>query len=606
MDAMCLLAASEEMRRALLDGVLRTVQPAGAAGLWIELVTHQGLDSLLITADEAFPHVVRGASRPPKSRSLTPFAGLVRRLLTGSRLEAVVHQGLERILRLEFAAPFPSSEDSAVPGGRWCLIAELFAPRPNLILVDPPTGRILAVARLGPTAAARPFDPGHPYLPPSVSSRSDPRLLRDAEAIRDALIPRLAATGGAAAALRLTFLGLTDLWAAEVVSRAGETTPAALANALLVLIQRIETGPWEPHLLLGEDGNPIGVSPLRLSHLPDIRQQPTASLAEAAAHLAGHLATRRRFEARGRTLRQVLRRLEARLRSRRAKLAEESSEFAQADAHQRMGEALVAHQSAIPRGATEVTLADPARGEGGTLAIPLDPAVPLAANAERFFKSARRGRRGALRVAARLAETDADLVRVQTWNRRLASAANPEDLDAVRQEVAQAPHLLAPNDRAALGATETAKRPSERVGQRRAAARRDRDAGPAPRRFLSSDGLPILVGRDNEGNDYLTVHLARSEDLWLHVEGFPGSHVVIRPQNRTSGIPRRTLIEAAQIAAYYSQARSHGKVTVSYTLRKYVRKPRKSPPGLVTITQEKTIVVSPDKALISKLASPDD
>jgi predicted ribosome quality control (RQC) complex YloA/Tae2 family protein len=82
--------------------------------------------------------------------------------------------------------------------------------------------------------------------------------------------------------------------------------------------------------------------------------------------------------------------------------------------------------------------------------------------------------------------------------------------------------------------------------------------------------------------------------------------VVIRVQNRTGGIPRRTLIEAAQLAAYYSQARTHGKVAVSYTLRKYVRKPRKSPPGLVTITQVKTIVVSPDKSLVSKLAAPED
>ena len=110
------------------------------------------------------------------------------------------------------------------------------------------------------------------------------------------------------------------------------------------------------------------------------------------------------------------------------------------------------------------------------------------------------------------------------------------------------------------------------------------------------------MGRDNEGNDHLTLHLARSEDLWLHVEGFPGSHVVVRTRGRTGGVPRRTLIEAAQLAAYYSQARSHGKVAVSYTLKKYVRKPRKSPPGLVTITQEKTILVKPDKELVEKLA----
>jgi predicted ribosome quality control (RQC) complex YloA/Tae2 family protein len=118
--------------------------------------------------------------------------------------------------------------------------------------------------------------------------------------------------------------------------------------------------------------------------------------------------------------------------------------------------------------------------------------------------------------------------------------------------------------------------------------------------------LPILVGRDNEGNDYLTVHLAKSHDLWLHVQGHAGSHVVVRVPNRTGNVPRRTLVQAAQLAAYYSQARDHGKVAVDYTLRKYVHKSKKAKPGLVTISQEKTIIVSPDKSLIQKLAAPVD
>jgi predicted ribosome quality control (RQC) complex YloA/Tae2 family protein len=80
---------------------------------------------------------------------------------------------------------------------------------------------------------------------------------------------------------------------------------------------------------------------------------------------------------------------------------------------------------------------------------------------------------------------------------------------------------------------------------------------------------------------------------------------VIGVPNRANGVPRRTLIQAAQLAAYYSQARSEGKVAVDYTLRKYVRKPRKAKPGLVTISQEKTIIVSPDKSLVQKLAARD-
>jgi predicted ribosome quality control (RQC) complex YloA/Tae2 family protein len=608
MDALTLLAAVEDARPALREGIVRGVFSAGMAGLWLDLVTGRGAESLLISAEEVFPRIARGVPRPPRARSLAPLAGAARRVLPGTRLAALAHRGLERVLRFEFASPFPTQGDT---GGRWHLIAELFGSRPNLILIDASTGNILEAVRHDPPGSTRSFEPGLPYSAPPAASRADPRLCRGIETLQAALAPALAVVDGAAAALRLAFVGLTDRWAREVTACAGGTSPEVLAQALADLLFRVEAGPWEPHLLLDERGHPTGLSPIRLRHLPQDRQQPAGSLGDASERLAAHQAAQRELTERQRALRQVIQRLENRLRSRRVKLVEESSEFARADEYRRMGEALVAHQPEIPRGATEARLPDLTQGEEGTITIPLDPAVPLAVNVERLFKAARRGRRGAVRVTARLAVTDVELGRAQDWGRRVAEATLPEQLDTVQRELDGIPRLLAPHDRAILAAVESPGKPVSRAGAGRTAGasapttKQRRGTGPVPRRFVSSEGFPILVGRDNQGNDHLTLHLSRSEDLWLHTEGFPGSHVVIRVQNRTGGIPRRTLIEAAQLAAYYSQARTHGKVAVSYTLRKYVRKPRKSPPGQVTITQVKTIVVKPDKSLVTKLAAPE-
>jgi predicted ribosome quality control (RQC) complex YloA/Tae2 family protein len=327
--------------------------------------------------------------------------------------------------------------------------------------------------------------------------------------------------------------------------------------------------------------------------------------------LASHLEHQHAVTARRTTLRQVLRRLEVRLRSRRAKLAAESLEFGRADLSRRMGEILVAHQDDVRRGAAEVTLLDHSSGEGVPVIIPLNPTLSPSENAERLFKLARRGRRGAIRVVARLAETEGELGRVHAWIQRVAEATSLESLESIRKEMDATPRLLAPQDRARLGASlaTTLGEPKRRAAVRppRSAgggAGRHRGAGLDPRRFVSSEGFPILVGRDTRGNDYLTLHLAKSQDLWLHVQGHAGSHVIIRLPNRSSSVPRRTLIQAAQLAAYYSQARDHGKVAVDYTLRKYVHKPKKAKPGLVSISQEKTIIVSPDKSLVQKLAAP--
>jgi predicted ribosome quality control (RQC) complex YloA/Tae2 family protein len=361
----------------------------------------------------------------------------------------------------------------------------------------------------------------------------------------------------------------------------------------------------------------MAASPVRLRHIPEEKQQPCPSLGEMVERLASHLNRQRTFITRQTTLRQVLRRLEVRLRSRRAKLAAESLEFGRADLLRRMGEILVAHQGDIPRSATEVTLPDHACGGEATITIPVDPALSPAANAERLFKAARRGRRGAIRVAVRLAETETELGRIQAWSERVAEASSLEALEAIQKEMEEAPRLLAPQDRATLDGSPAARSaeprcpptgrpPKQAVQARGGRSRQHRGTGMEPRRFVSSDGLPILVGRDTQGNDYLTVHLAKSHDLWLHVQGQSGSHVVVRVPNRSGNVPRRTLIQAAQLAAYYSQARDHGKVAVDYTLRKYVHKPKKAKPGLVTISQEKTIIVSPDKSLARKLSAPED
>ena len=116
------------------------------------------------------------------------------------------------------------------------------------------------------------------------------------------------------------------------------------------------------------------------------------------------------------------------------------------------------------------------------------------------------------------------------------------------------------------------------------------------RRFASSDGFEILVGKKAKDNDFLTFRVARSLDTWMHAADYPGSHVVIRNPNRKD-IPNRTLLEAAQLAAFYSSGREQTKAAVHYTQRKFVNKPKRSTPGLVSLSSFKTILVVPQVAV---------
>jgi predicted ribosome quality control (RQC) complex YloA/Tae2 family protein len=112
-------------------------------------------------------------------------------------------------------------------------------------------------------------------------------------------------------------------------------------------------------------------------------------------------------------------------------------------------------------------------------------------------------------------------------------------------------------------------------------------------RKIAYRGWEILVGRSAAGNDLLTTKFARPDDLWLHAEGLPGSHVLVRNPARTE-VPPDILLKAAALAARYSKGRAAGKVSVTYTHARFVRKPRGAKPGLVTLSQRRTMMVKPD------------
>ena len=110
----------------------------------------------------------------------------------------------------------------------------------------------------------------------------------------------------------------------------------------------------------------------------------------------------------------------------------------------------------------------------------------------------------------------------------------------------------------------------------------------------------ILVGRDANENDELLRHHVRGDDLWLHVRDFPGGYVFIKARKGKT-VPLDILLDAANLAVYYSKARNAGKTDLYYTHVKYLRRAKNGPKGLVLPTQEKNLCITPDKERLAKL-----
>ena len=219
--------------------------------------------------------------------------------------------------------------------------------------------------------------------------------------------------------------------------------------------------------------------------------------------------------------------------------------------------------------------ADPARKHN----IVLDPKLSPAENAQRYFKRSRKARAALPRVRQRIHRLEEEIEKLIALREDLTRTSDEDRIRALA-------------DRLNRLSDEPADQDQGRPGRGRSGG----EAAPMRaigRRYALPDGWQVLVGRNNKENDELTHRVARPDDLWLHAQGVPGSHVVIRRAGRKDAPGRRITELAAGLAAHFSRARHSGTVPVIVTEKRYVRKPRGAKPGTAVVEREKTLSVAP-------------
>ena len=246
----------------------------------------------------------------------------------------------------------------------------------------------------------------------------------------------------------------------------------------------------------------------------------------------------------------------------------------EAEEHKRVGELLLANIGTAERQGNVVRLTDYFAADAPRIELEIDENLTLQQAAARRFARYTKAKRAAEEIARRLNELAAEIGNLEAQQSEL------ENVIALRDEVALENFGAEP----------------QKEGRPKQAREKSSASLPGVRRYRSSDGYEILVGRAARDNDHLTFRLARPHDLWMHAADYPGSHVVVRNPTRAE-IPHRTIIEAAQLAAKFSQAREDTKVDVHYTPRKFLSKPKGAAPGLVRMSSFRTLTVEPRESV---------
>jgi predicted ribosome quality control (RQC) complex YloA/Tae2 family protein len=553
------LACLRDRLDGLLGGRVQRVVLPDQRSVGLELYAGER-HQLLISADPQQPRMLlvpqklrRGVQTAP------PLLLLLRKWVRGSYLMDATQPPWERILTLHFDGQ----------AGRCQLIAELIGRRSNIILVGPDGHVLEAVKHVGPHINRRRVTlPAHPYEPPppppgrqaptGVTTQEWAGILSSVEADRP--LHRL---------LTSRLLGVSPTAAREVAARvtedpeagSGAVSAPGVARALAELFAPLDDGSWAPCVATDAQGHIIAFAPYQLRQYEHGR--PVSHISEAMWLYFQQRLSIDTYAAARQRVRKLIDDATSRVQHALEQVRTQMVDQHDVDALREAGELLLTYQNRVARGARQVTLPG---YDGQPRTIDLDPQLSPVENAQATFKRYRKAARAAREIPARIRALKADLTYLEQLDSDLALAESRPEIDAVHEALVEA------------GWTSQKPRHSSSgmVG--------------GPRRFDIGD-FPVFVGRNATQNEQVTFERGDPHDLWLHVRGLPGAHVILK--SGRGDVPEEVIREAARLAAYYSSARSSDQVDVDVTERRFVKRAAGGRPGMVTYRNEQTLLVKP-------------
>jgi len=571
LDAVCLRAVVDELAPQLTGARIEKIQQPARDQVVLLL---RGSRRLLLCANPNQPRIHMTEQLRDNPSQPPMFCMLLRKRIGNGRIVSIEQAPLERVVTLHIEATDEMGEQS-----RFALILEALGRHANLILCDK-EGRILDCLRRVDLEMSqeRQVLPGLFYHLPPRQAKRDPLTVTREDFT--ALLPReeMPLDGW----LLDTFTAMPPLMAREIVSRAYDESDHRIADSRLwdsfaAWQAQVNGGAFTPTVLY-RNGKPFDFTYGPIRQYGDYCANVTAG--SFSALLDSFYEEREQAE-RVKQKGQDLIKTAANARDRvRRKIAAQEKEYAACldrDHLRICGELITANLYRMERGQRKLTAENYYEEGCPAMDIPLDVRLSSQENAARYFKQYAKAKTAERMLTEQLTKGREELRYLESVVQELQQAESEQDFNDIRTELTDGGYIR--------------QRGKKQPGFQRASR---------PREFRTSAGLRVLVGRNNRQNDRLTTKDADKRDIWLHTQKIHGSHVILC----TGGAEpdQQSLLEAASLAAYFSQAQDSTKVPVDYTPVKFVKKPAASRPGMVVYTTYQTMYVDPDGELVKKLS----
>ncbi|MGF2941812.1 fibronectin-binding protein EfbA [Enterococcus xiangfangensis] len=487
------------------------------------------------------------------------FVMMLRKYLDGAILEDIHQIENDRVVHFTF-----SKRDELGDLQNIVLIVELMGRHSTIVLLNKQTGKILdAIKHIGHSQNTyRSILPGSDYIEPPKQEQTNPfhaskeqvfATLSTAETLDDRY-------------LQQNFQGLGRDTADELAFRLLEKPNEKMA---------VWTDFWQS--IQNKLAPTLGLKNKKEFFAPLVFKtfEAPATYADLSTLLDafyGEKAEKDRVKQLGN---ELIRKVENEIKRNQTKLAKREKtllDSENAEEFRRDGELLTTFMAQVPRGVETIELQNYYE-DNAPITIKLNPALTPNQNAQKYFQKYQKLKNAVKLIYDQIAEAKDEINYLESVLAQL-EIAGPMDIEVIKEELVASGYL---------------KQKRNKKNRKQAPSK--------PEHFTASDGTSILVGKNNLQNDQLTLKQARKTDIWLHAKNIPGSHVIIKNENPSE----ETLLEAAELAAYFSKFRQSAQVPVDYVAVKHVHKPNGARPGFVIYENQKTLFVTPEEAVVEQL-----
>ncbi|CAM3744137.1 Rqc2 family fibronectin-binding protein [Mesobacillus thioparans] len=520
---------------------------------------------LLLSAHPSYARVQITNEQYDNPNEPPMFCMLLRKHLEGFIIEDIKQAGLDRMIIFEVKGRNEIGDISYKQ-----LIVEIMGRHSNIIIVDKNRNVILDSIKHISFAvnSHRAIMPGQEYIMPPQQEKLNPL-----EAVEEDVLRVVDFNAGKIdKQLVANFAGVSPVLAREITFKAGLVNRTTLPKAFVAMMEEMKNHHYKPAVTYGSNKEAFYLLPLE--HL----QGETKSFETLSQLLDRYYfgkAERDRVKQQGNDLERLLANEKEKNEKKIKKLEATLEDAKKAEQFQLFGELLTANIFMAQKGMKEISVVNYYDEDGASITIPLDPRKTPSENAQKYFTKYQKAKNSVNIVKEQIRLAQDEVAYFDSLLQQV-EAASPKDIEEIREELVEGGYIRARQNKG---------------------SKNKQNMKPVLEKYRSTDGTDILVGKNNKQNDYLTNKVAARDEIWLHTKDIPGSHVVIRSKEPAEDV----ILEAAQIAAYFSKARNSSSVPVDFTRVRHVKKPAGAKPGFVIYEQQQTVYVTPDEDVILKL-----